>query len=33
MYPRFGDDGRRFFFSLTVFESDLWLMELGPEED
>ena len=28
MYPRFGSDGRKFFFSLTEFESDLWLMEL-----
>jgi len=30
MYPRFGSDGERLFFSLTEFESDLWLMELEP---
>ena len=32
MYPRFGSDGERFFFSLTEFESDLWLMELEPAD-
>ena len=29
MYPRFGSDGQKFYFSLTEFESDLWLIELS----